>query len=61
MNPSHCRNWYCVPKTPIKLRTIWYDRQVVAVMTALASVLSVALVLAVAVMTAAVGTAAVAQ
>jgi hypothetical protein len=18
MNPSHCRNWYCVPKTPIR-------------------------------------------
>ncbi len=22
MNPSHCRNWYCVPKTPIWYRTI---------------------------------------
>jgi hypothetical protein len=21
MNPSHCKNWYCIPKTPMRSRT----------------------------------------
>ncbi len=29
MNPSHCRNWYCVPKTPIR-NYLWVLGTVIA-------------------------------